>query len=387
MNKLKYGILGFIIGAVFFGGIVLAASSLDVEILPLKYFFDGVQKTPPSDQNGFIYNGRTYLPLRFIAESLGKEVAWDERTLSIYVGKKEVTGGSTQINIQSNEHGNTSGNIANGGYVAQKDEWIYYRNSSDDDRLYKVKIDGSQKTKITDDRPRYINVVSDWLFYSNEADKNKLYRIKTDGTQRTKIDDDSVGNILVEGNTIYFSKSVGTDAFGGIYQMNVDGTSKIELADGIISCINVVDGWIYYSDFSGGRIYKMKVDGTKVTQLNDFRIGQCLVIDENIFCSNIYEDGALHKMSIKGSDDVNLNFPDNVNAFNIYNGWIYYSNKSDDGKLYKLSLDGLNKIKMSDISCSNICIVDNWVYFKDNSDKVFYLNRIKLDGTGQEQVN
>jgi len=69
--------------------------------------------------------------------------------------------------------GNTSGNIANWGFVAQQGEWIYYCNS--DEKLYKVKTDGSSKTliPISDDEPRYINVVNDWIFYLNVGQKNK----------------------------------------------------------------------------------------------------------------------------------------------------------------------------------------------------------------------
>lgn len=36
---------------------------------------------------GFVYEGTTYVPLRFMAESLGKEVAWDGKTSSIFVGR------------------------------------------------------------------------------------------------------------------------------------------------------------------------------------------------------------------------------------------------------------------------------------------------------------
>jgi len=33
----------------------------------------------------FIYNGRTYVPLRFISEALGKEVRWDDQNRVVYI--------------------------------------------------------------------------------------------------------------------------------------------------------------------------------------------------------------------------------------------------------------------------------------------------------------
>lgn len=54
----------------------------------INYFVDNVRKTPPAGQSGFIYQGTTYVPLRFISESLGEDVTWDGKTRSIYIGDK-----------------------------------------------------------------------------------------------------------------------------------------------------------------------------------------------------------------------------------------------------------------------------------------------------------
>lgn len=91
MKRLKDVTVGIILGGVLFSGASYAASATNISVnfLPLKYFFDGVEKKASSDQKGFIYNGTTYVPLRFVAESLGKEVGYDAPTTSIYVGTQK----------------------------------------------------------------------------------------------------------------------------------------------------------------------------------------------------------------------------------------------------------------------------------------------------------
>lgn len=86
-KKLRIFISGVVFGALFFGTATYAAG-INVDILPIKFVFDGVEKKLPADQTGFIYQGRTYVPLRFVSESLGKEVSWEGASQTAYIGKK-----------------------------------------------------------------------------------------------------------------------------------------------------------------------------------------------------------------------------------------------------------------------------------------------------------
>ncbi|WP_113675721.1 stalk domain-containing protein [Vallitalea guaymasensis] len=52
-----------------------------------KIVIDGVDRTP-EEKKPFVYEGTTYVPLRYISESLGKEVKWDGKTGTIYIGTK-----------------------------------------------------------------------------------------------------------------------------------------------------------------------------------------------------------------------------------------------------------------------------------------------------------
>ncbi|HLN64489.1 MAG TPA: copper amine oxidase N-terminal domain-containing protein [Symbiobacteriaceae bacterium] len=83
---------GFLVASVMFGGVAMAQEiiqrDIHVSYLPLKFMFDGVEKAPPADQQGFTFNERTFVPLRFMSEALGKKVEWDQSTYTIYVGRR-----------------------------------------------------------------------------------------------------------------------------------------------------------------------------------------------------------------------------------------------------------------------------------------------------------
>ncbi|RED55733.1 stalk domain-containing protein [Cohnella lupini] len=85
----KAGTIGFLCGGVFFSGIAYAATgSIKVDFRDIRYYFDGVNKQPSKDTRGFIYKNTTYVPLRFVADSLGKPVEWVNSTNSVYIGSE-----------------------------------------------------------------------------------------------------------------------------------------------------------------------------------------------------------------------------------------------------------------------------------------------------------
>ncbi len=68
-------------------------------------------------------------------------------------------------------------------------DWLYYVNVTDQRTIYKVKLDGTERTKITTDSVTDTNyediqIYDNYIFYRNSLDGNKVYRIKTDGSNR-----------------------------------------------------------------------------------------------------------------------------------------------------------------------------------------------------------
>jgi hypothetical protein len=68
------------------------AAGLNIEVFygtVKRIIIDGEDKTPTEEKDKpFVYNGTTYLPIRYVAESLGKSVEWDGSMGTIYIGER-----------------------------------------------------------------------------------------------------------------------------------------------------------------------------------------------------------------------------------------------------------------------------------------------------------
>lgn len=325
------------------------------------------------------------------------EVIWDNYKLDTTIPGVYTFNGTMEgyprkikltINIMGKEpaySGNSIGNIINKGLAAEQGDWIYYSNSSDDNKMYKIKNDGTGKTKLTSTEAFYLNVYEDWIYYLSNG---TVYRIRTNGTGLTKVITDNAKYINVVDNYLYYFNG----SLGGIYRIKISNIESVEVTPELISNditswdifteIAVHNGWIYYQNNSDNlALYKVKVDGTNNTKINSVESRNLNLQGEFIY----YKEGTrLYRSNIYSTSKTQISY-DSVDYINVSNGWIYYKNNSYNGKLYKMKIDGTNKIKLSDDSVRNINVVGEWIYYQSEQE-AYKLYRIKTDGTSREQV-
>ncbi|TMV47302.1 superoxide dismutase [Paenibacillus mesophilus] len=88
-SSFKWGVSGFLCGAVFFAGLAQAASpmtQIEASLDSLKFFVNGQSKPSQS----ILYNGSTYVPLRQATELTGQNIYWDEKAGAVSIGKPSV---------------------------------------------------------------------------------------------------------------------------------------------------------------------------------------------------------------------------------------------------------------------------------------------------------
>ncbi len=285
-----------------------------------------------------------------------------------------------------NVRGNTLANIANGGYFAAGEQatgeqWVYYANANDGDKLYKMSPDGSNKTKLTDDPVTNINVFGDKIFYVVPIIPHGLYRINSDGSKHKKIFSSGVRYVNMIGDWMYY---VDEDDSDKIYKATVDGLKKTNLNNDQSDDVQVVDDWIYYvnqTDYN--RIYKMRINGDDRQMLHTYRANNMVVADGWIY-SYGGEDAGIYKMRTDGSDQEQLSTI-RSDHLHVAGDWIYYANRDDAETMYRMRTDGSDNEKIYDGKALFIHSLDDWLYFRGDwgSDEIY---RMRTDGTELQRI-
>lgn len=131
------------------------------------------------------------------------------------------------------------------------DDWIYYRNDADGECLYKIKTDGTIKTKLNNEKSSNMQVVDDWVYYTSDVnDKRHLYKIRIDGSNKTdtKIKVDSVN---IGSDWIFYANQ--EDEYR-LYKIRTDGTEKSKLSDHKVAQIGVAGDWLYFREIDLGHV-------------------------------------------------------------------------------------------------------------------------------------
>jgi len=139
--------------------------------------------------------------------------------------------------------GNTAVNIVNTGFAAvdENNQWIYYSNTADKNKLYRQSVTGADNYVISDDNVKYINVVGDWVYYSNYDDNGAIYKVRTDGTQRQKLNDNMASYINVIGSKIYY---INNSDRARIYVLDSQG--ERQLIGDSASALSVTGNFLFY---------------------------------------------------------------------------------------------------------------------------------------------
>lgn len=195
---MRYGkILAFIAGSLVgltlsLGGLVVAATTLDVEVVPMKFFLNGVDKTQPGGMyyngkervpSGFVYNGTPYIPLRLASELFGKDAVWRQEDHSVWVGSQwpgkfiwytDLQPSDFQSGWEAsyctkenwNNLADVWGNLWNHGYVLRCERWSHATETVRLDGRFEhftafLTLHPDARTKIPNNRAPFLKIYLD----------------------------------------------------------------------------------------------------------------------------------------------------------------------------------------------------------------------------------
>lgn len=88
-NRLQGILIGLIIGIALCSMVFAEQITETISVIfdDYRLYIDGKEAVYSDDSKPMNYNGRIYVPLRFVSENMGKEVSWEEQTKSVYITK------------------------------------------------------------------------------------------------------------------------------------------------------------------------------------------------------------------------------------------------------------------------------------------------------------
>ncbi|SFS57763.1 DUF5050 domain-containing protein [Paenibacillus sp. BC26] len=308
-----------------------------------------------------LIDGRTLVPLRVLSEVFGATVHYVNHQVLIHTAVAEPI------------HGNSIGNLNNGGWYASDEEWIYYNNQDDSGRLYKEKYDSSENQLVSDDKyVGALNLVGQELYYTSD---NKLFSIGIDGENRTLVHDFGLGANLVSiaGDWIYYTQ--GTYMYKPLYRMKLDGTSGELLENHQVSSIAVMNGKIYYT-IEAQKLFVMDSDGRNKKKLLTGNYITWVEVQGQSLYFNF--KGKLYTMGTDGTALTKLSDLDARNL-NRQGDRLYFSNYSEySKKLYRMNLSDRTTQKLSDDKVYYIHILDKKLFFYNPDIRV--VEEIGIEG-------
>lgn len=277
-------------------------------------------------------------------------------------------------------------------------DYIYYHNyNGPGEYVSKMKVDGTGAGEIgnSDIFEGEFALDGSYIYCNNGGTVNKIKTDAVSGDAGTTIINNVTGPLYIYDGMIYYGlHSSDYISKFNLGRANEDGTAASNLNIKNLNCVNFLGDSIYYSADENNTLYKANLDGS-----NPVKIGQGInnfyILGNQIYYINS-GDNSWHKMNLDGSQDSLLNFnPYNEGntSGNLTNSgavasdgeWIYYSNRLDAGKLYKIRPDGTDNFKLSDKTACNINVSNGWIYFMPLDSQ--YIYKIKSDGTGPYKVS
>lgn len=324
--------------------------------------------------------------------------------------------------MNKNDVGNTIGNIRNYGYSAEQGNWIYYLSPNEDSSkvgIFKIKKNGEDKQQVfmEDIDIVSINVYKNHIYflgmgteiYSEEDEiDNKIYRVKLDGSDLEILNDNEVNNdcyeIYVVDNSVYY---IGIEA--EICKMDLDGNNKEVIANKNTGYLGITDDYIIYN-------YLENEESTDyVTYIMDRKGGneRAILEGKRLYSVNIegdyiyYTDDAKNLYRTKIDSGVAEELYDNIEMYNlnVQNGYAYYlsyvNNQADKIGVYRVRLNEKSKvnvtmgereetdetenkeapelIKQLDTYSSYIDIVGDWVSYMDSNETEGFINLVNIN--------
>lgn|GEM_PF-1486992 len=332
------------------------SSSIQLDIGDTLAILNDYDSAVSLDVPAQIINGRTMVPLRFVAEAAYYDVLWDERSNTVYIEPLfDGIGAPRQyqkIAMLNDELVFTGGyKISHDGKIFEEvqyansnslqivGDFLYYRNN--EFFLCRANIKTDEIEKVTDFPVANVTVVNDKLYYSKMSDSSHvLFQSDLEGNNEKLVINQPCDNYRIMDDKIYYIHMHNRKLFE--YSLTTGGTKIIY--DDFTTCLDISSdhkvyyGMAKYTDEKTPLIYKgvgcfdaLNDSIRPVLELKDKRVDDLWVLGDNLFyqaefCIGHYD---LYRYSLKYGYDIKI-LSDILGGTEIHGKRIFYYPANDD---------------------------------------------------------
>ena len=283
------------------------------------------------------------------------------------------TSGSAQIADPANTgtQGNYQGNYQNDAFAASDGEWFYFRGS--DGGLYKMRLDGSERTQLSDERCSSIGVLDGYIYYSTVGSSGyveNICRMRTDGSEQTTLYNGMFEEFMIVDGRMYFKNSL--DSLK-LYSIALDGTDlRCEGSTTGLYYLTIWDGKMYWANDEDGRcLYRANLDGSEATKLTRNGVDSITVCDGWIFYNDLGDHG-FHMLDAETLEDRTLIMMGIYDPVVSPYGIVGMSSL-ESLHLFRSELGAAGGTVLTDYKIDDISVVEGYIFFTNEDDGNVYM--------------
>jgi len=276
-----------------------------------------------------------------------------------------------------------NGNLISGGYVAEYDKFLYFANSEDENKLYRMDMNGENKVKLS-------NLTNTSYNLEIQFEDNKLFYLQSSGIYYTlysydlienvekKISDKNICSYAFQQERIYFTTmepqedEQDTDIVyysSKLFIMRRDG-SDVKLMDEDyfeLAFVKTANEHIYIGHHES--VTRNNLEG--VSEKTWYAIPNLFVVYNKDLYYVPYHTTKLYRTGIDTETEGNQIIDKDIAFFTVFQSEIYFS--TFDKKIYKTDLDG-NNLKF--ITDGTAPIVSNeFLFYRNSKDEMVQKQR------------
>lgn len=173
----------------------------------------------------------------------------------------------------------------------------------EDENIYKMNRDGSNKVKITNDKRCFnLMVYNNWVYYIDASDfkglgdKLPLLRLNLSTPYEEQVlIDDCIEAFIYEDKIYYTNYSEDNASVTGLFRINLDGTNKDQISPYDAYSVNAYNGYIVFyiedEDKSDSLLYRCLFDGSDLMLITDeYRVNSMHIHDDKIIFERLYAE-------------------------------------------------------------------------------------------------